>query len=119
MPFSFRNLFGWAGRNKPAPTAPVSPEPFDVLDEDRELSFLLGEWVNVTSSWIESAHYIAESTTLEIQIKGGAYYTRGNVSEGEAQDFIRSPSAGTWIWQNGWRTGEFVRLTAVSPPLKR
>lgn len=119
MPFSFRNLFGWAQRAAPTRRGPPGAEPFDVLTPNREAAFLLGEWVTVTSDWIVSAHYDGDARTLEIEIKGGAYYQRRYVEEGEATAFFHAPSKGRWIWQNGWRTGLFLRLTAVSPPQRR
>jgi KTSC domain-containing protein len=119
MPFSFRNWFGTRKRQAAPKALPAHPEPFNILESEGELGFLLGEWVTISSSWIEAAHYDGESRILEIQIKGGAYYQKSNVSEGEAEDFIRAPSQGEWVWGNGWRTGLFLRLTAVSPPKKR
>jgi KTSC domain len=119
MPFSFRNLFGRFGKPSAKPQTLPTEERYDDSLDAREAAFLLGDWLDISSSWIEKAHYDGDTRILEIQISGGAFYQRHMVSENEASDFIRAPSAGTWIWNNGWRAGQFLRLTAVSPPKKR
>jgi hypothetical protein len=118
MPFHFKDFFGWAKRTPRRPRI-HQPEPFDVLTPDKEAEFLLGGWVQLTSHWIREARYQDDARILEIRIEGGAFYQRFNVSEKEAEDFLRAPSHGEWVWRHGWRTGEFLRVTSVSPPRKR
>ena len=81
------------------PTGQRTYKPHPTSQDDVD-EFLNGAMVERLSSNVARAQYDSETQTLYIWYLDGRAWAYDPYTEAEAEDFLRAPSAGGWVWDH-------------------
>ena len=75
----------------------IATNPLEDQDDDLLTPFDEDRWVEVDSSFIDAVAYYPSAHVLETKLKNCSKYTFMNVPPNVYQDFLKSPSKGTFF----------------------
>jgi hypothetical protein len=101
-----REFFRWREQQRRERGRLAGPEeladrpPPAVMDQQVQ-EFLRGTWLTLVSSFVSGAQYSWQKWEMTVRFfNTGNTAVISNVAPYEAEDFIRAPSHGIWIWDH-------------------